>query len=224
MSMFWSSALRLMPPQHHERVGKWTHEPRSNLSHKKHLFDEFIHSFIFNIILFRKYKNIFTFLHTQSKPKNIITTSYLLYCIVIYFTVLHIIFYFLLTFTPCAWQSLGGVGDTRTRKLFCRLLEEEWRELLRLFPRVQYKPRVHSWGKFTLATTLCTWSPNLAHLLSVISYNIFYYCNMNIVTRSYYNTNIGYIHHGIFLMVWFSLSIRHKCHIIRKLIISWPMS
>jgi hypothetical protein len=31
-----------------------------------------------------------------------------------------------------------------------------------------------SWGKFTLATTLCTWSPNLAHLLSVISVFKFY--------------------------------------------------
>jgi hypothetical protein len=32
------------------------------------------------------------------------------------------------------------------------------------------KPRVSSWGKFTLATTLCTWSPDeLAPLLSVIS-------------------------------------------------------
>jgi hypothetical protein len=29
-------------------------------------------------------------------------------------------------------------------------------------------PEFPLWGKFTLATTLCTWSPNLAHLLSVI--------------------------------------------------------
>jgi hypothetical protein len=85
--MFWSSALRLMPPQHQERVGKWTHEPWSNLNHKKHLYDAFTHLFIFIIILFRKYKTIFTFLHTQLKPKNTITASYLLYCIVIYFTI-----------------------------------------------------------------------------------------------------------------------------------------
>jgi hypothetical protein len=32
------------------------------------------------------------------------------------------------------------------------------------------KPRVPLWGKITLATTLCTWSPNeLATLLSVIT-------------------------------------------------------
>jgi hypothetical protein len=94
--MFRSSALSLMPPQFNERVGKWTHEPRSNLNHKKHLSDTFICTFIFSSKLFRKYKNIFTSLHTQQKPKNIITTSYLLYYIVIYFTVLHIIFYFYL--------------------------------------------------------------------------------------------------------------------------------
>jgi hypothetical protein len=29
-------------------------------------------------------------------------------------------------------------------------------------------PKFPSWGKFTLSTTLCTWIPNLAHLLSVI--------------------------------------------------------
>jgi hypothetical protein len=80
MSTFRSSNLRLMPPQHHERVGKWTHKPRFNLNHKKHLSNAFTHSFIFNIILFRKYKNIFTFLHTQLKPKITITASYLFYC------------------------------------------------------------------------------------------------------------------------------------------------
>jgi hypothetical protein len=96
MSTFWSSTLRLMPPQLNERVGKWTHEPQSNLNHKKHLSDTFICTSIFSIKLFRKYKNIFTFLHTHTKPTNIITASYLLYCIVIYFTVLHIIFYFYL--------------------------------------------------------------------------------------------------------------------------------
>jgi hypothetical protein len=134
MSTFRSSALCLMPPQLHERVGKWTHEPRSNLNHKKHISDTFICTFIFSTKLFRKYKNIFTYLHTHIKPQNIIAASYLLYCIVIYFIVLHIIFYFLFTFTPYAWQPLGGVGDTRTRNLFCRLLEEEWQELLWLFP------------------------------------------------------------------------------------------
>jgi hypothetical protein len=136
-----------VPSQLHERVGKWTHEPRSNLNHKKHLSDTFICTFIFSTKLFRKYKNIFTSLHTHTKSKNIITASYLLYCIVklrasstslwenclnLYRTTYCILF--LLTFTSYAWQPLGGVGDTITRNLFCRLLEEERQELLRRFP------------------------------------------------------------------------------------------
>jgi hypothetical protein len=52
MSMFWSSQL-------HEGVGNWTHEPRSNFNHKKHLSDAYTYAFIFSIILFLKYKNIF---------------------------------------------------------------------------------------------------------------------------------------------------------------------
>jgi hypothetical protein len=117
MSTFWSSVLRLMPQQFNERIGKWTHEPRSNFHHMKHLFNTFICTFIFSTKLFWKYKNIFTSLHAQPKPKNIITIAYLLYCIVIYFTVLHIIFTWL-TFTSCAWQPLGGVGNTRMKNCF----------------------------------------------------------------------------------------------------------
>jgi hypothetical protein len=169
MSTFWSCALRLMPPQLHERVGKWTHEPLSNLNNKKHLFDAFIHSFIFSIILFRKYKNIFTFLHTQPKPKNIIITSYLLYCIVIYFTVLHNIFYFYLHSHLMLDNHSVELGTQERGKYFAGCSKKNDGSFCGCSPRVWYKPRVSSWGKFTLATTLCTWSPNLAHLLSVIN-------------------------------------------------------
>jgi hypothetical protein len=134
MSMFRSSVLRLMPPQLYERVDKWTHESQSNLNHKKHISNAFTHSFIFSIILFWKYKNIFTFLHTQPKPQkhHYCIIFSLLHCYLLYRNAYHILF--LLTFTPCAWQPLSGVGDTRTRNLIWRLLEEERQELLRLFP------------------------------------------------------------------------------------------
>jgi hypothetical protein len=36
-------------------------------------------------------------------------------------------------------------------------------------------PEFPSWENLTLATTLCTWSPNLEHLLSVIK-TIFWHC------------------------------------------------
>jgi hypothetical protein len=112
-------------------------------------------------------KNIFTFLHTHTKPKSTFPASYLLYCIVIY--LLHLIF-ILLTFTPCAWQPLGGVGDTRQGNCFVGCLKKNDESFFNYSPRILYKYRVSSWGKFTLATTLCTWSPNeLAPLLSVIN-------------------------------------------------------
>jgi hypothetical protein len=131
--MFRSSILRLMPPQLYERVDKWTHEPRSNFNHKKHLSNVFTHTFIFSIILFRKYKNIFTFLHTHTKPKNTFPASYLLYCIcyLLYLHCHHI--YFTYIHTLCLTTTRWSWGH-KTRKLFCRLLEEERRELARLFP------------------------------------------------------------------------------------------
>jgi hypothetical protein len=73
MSMFRSSILRLMPPQLYERVDKWTHEPRSKFNNEKHLSNSFIQTSIFSIKLLRKYKNIFTSLHSHTKPKNIFT-------------------------------------------------------------------------------------------------------------------------------------------------------
>jgi hypothetical protein len=57
-----------------------------------------------------KYKNIFTILHTQPKPGNIITASYLLYCIVIYFIVLHIIFIFTCIHTLCLTTTRWSWG------------------------------------------------------------------------------------------------------------------
>jgi hypothetical protein len=132
MSMFRSFILRLMPPQLYERVHKWTHEPRSNFNHKKHLFNTFIHTFIFSINLFRKYKNIFTSASYKLHISLVyLSTLYLLYCILIYFITYHI--YFTYIYTLCLTTYRWSWGH-KTRKLFCRLLEEKWRELFWLFP------------------------------------------------------------------------------------------
>jgi hypothetical protein len=88
--------------------------------------------FYFSTKLFQKYKNIFTSLHIQPKPKNIITASYLLSCIIIYFTVLHIIFTFTYIHTLCLTTTRWSWGH-KNEELFCRLLEEERQELFRLF-------------------------------------------------------------------------------------------
>jgi hypothetical protein len=171
-STFRPSALRLMPLQLHERVGKWTHEPQSNLNHKKHLSDTFICIFIFSTKLFRKYKNIFTSFHTYTKPKNIITASYLHYCIVIYLTVLHIIFYFYLHSHLVLDNHSVELGTQEQGICFADCSKKNDKRFCDCSPRFRYKPRVCSWGKFTLATTLCTWSPNLARLLNVINLSV----------------------------------------------------
>jgi hypothetical protein len=93
MSTFWSSALCLMPTQLRERVGKWTHEPRSDLNHKKHLSNAFMDSFIFPKIQ----KHIYFLAHTTKTQKHhyrIIFT--LLHCYLLYCICYHISFYLLL--------------------------------------------------------------------------------------------------------------------------------
>jgi hypothetical protein len=65
----------------------------------------------------------------------------------------------------CKRSSLSCVPRS-TWILFCRLADENKESFFDCSSRVRYKPRVPSWGKFTLATTLCTWSPNeVAHCL-----------------------------------------------------------
>jgi hypothetical protein len=107
MSLFRSSILRLMPLQLYERVDKSeSMNPQSNFNYKKHISNAFTRTFIFSIILFRKYNNIFTCLHTQSKRKNTFTTFYRLHTSLVYlsriifillhcylFYVYHILFY-----------------------------------------------------------------------------------------------------------------------------------
>jgi hypothetical protein len=175
-----------MLPQLCERVGKWTHEPRSNFNYKKHLFDAFTHFFIFSTILFWKYKNIFTFLHTQPKPKNTITASYLLYCIVIYFIafVYHISFYLLL---HLVLDNHSVELGTQEKEI---VLQVAWRRMSGAFSTVprefDIKPWVLLWGKFTLARTLCTWSPDeLAPLLSVIK--TIFWCHCQGTKKSIHN-------------------------------------
>jgi hypothetical protein len=115
-------------------------------------------------------------LHTQPKPINIITASYLLYCIVIYFTVLHILFYFYLHSHLVLDNHSVKLG-TQERGI---VLQVAGRRTTRAFLTVPREFNINlefsSWGKFTLAKTLRTWSPNLAHLLSVIKTIFWHHC------------------------------------------------
>jgi hypothetical protein len=169
MSTFRSSTLRLMPPQFNKRVGKWTYEPRSNLNHEKHLSNTFACTFIFSTKLFRKYKNIFFFAYTTKTQKYHSHSIFnLLHCYLLHRIAYHInctyIHTMCLTTTQWSWGH-------KNEELFCKLLEEERAELFWLFPESSIlTPSFPHGGKFTLAVTLCTWSSNLAHLLSVITW------------------------------------------------------
>jgi hypothetical protein len=125
--------------------------------------------FYFSIILFRKYKNIFTFLHTQTKPKNIITALYLLHCIFIYFIAFVILFYFTYIYNLCLTTTRWNWGQKK-RKLFCRLLEEEWQELWTVPLEFDNKPWVLLWGKiYSCYNTLHLESQRVWHLCLVSS-------------------------------------------------------
>jgi hypothetical protein len=129
--MFRSSALRLMPPQLNERVGKWTHEPQYNLNYKKHLSNTFICTFIFSTKLFQKY--IYFFAYTTKIQKHhyhIIFT--LLHCYLLCCTAYHILF-FTYIHTLCLTTTRWSWGH-KNEELFCRFLEEERWELFWLFP------------------------------------------------------------------------------------------
>jgi hypothetical protein len=125
--------------------------------------------------------------HLQLNPKN---KKYLLSCnhienlktplpycisyiiVLVYFIgLLFILFYcivilFYLHSTPCAWQPLGGVGDARQVECFAGRLTRTKRDFLTIPQEFDINPELSLWGKFTLATTLCTWSANkVAHCL-----------------------------------------------------------
>jgi hypothetical protein len=59
---------------------------------------------------------------------------------------------------------------TQERGIIFQVVRRRTKRAFSIVPReFDINPEFPSWGKFTLATTLCTWSPNFAHLLSVIS-------------------------------------------------------
>jgi hypothetical protein len=130
-----------------------------------HALFYFQHHFILKV-----QKHIYFLAHTTKTQKhhyrNIII---LLHCYLLYRIAYHILF--LLTFTPCAWQPLGGVGDTRQGDFFASCFKKDEHSFFTVPREFDIKPRVLSWGKFTLATTLYTWSPDeLTPLLCVINH------------------------------------------------------
>jgi hypothetical protein len=120
-------------------------------------FQHFYSQFYFQHHFIPKIQNHIYFLSYTYKTQKYHSHIILLYCIVIYFIAYRI--YFTYIHTMCLTTTRWSLGH-KTRKLFCRCLKKNNESFFDCSPRIRYKPRVSSWGKFTLATTLCTWSPN----------------------------------------------------------------
>jgi hypothetical protein len=95
----------------------------------------------------------------------------LVYIIALLFILLHSLFYFTYIQHLVLDNHSVELGTQDKEFFFGRLHNENKESFFNYSPRVRYKSRVSSCGKFTLATTLCTWSPKeMAHFL-VSSYD-----------------------------------------------------
>jgi hypothetical protein len=97
----------------------------------RNTFPTYLHALLFSVLFKSENTKTHYLLAYNYKPKNTFH-AYLLYCIVIYFTFI-IIFYFTYIYTLCL-TTTRWIWGHKTRKLFCRLLEEERWELSQLFP------------------------------------------------------------------------------------------
>jgi hypothetical protein len=155
MSMFLSSILRLMPSQLYERVGKWMHKSRSNINHKKHLSDAFTYAFFLASFYSENTKHIYFLAYTTKTQKHHYRIIFiLLHCCIPYSIAYHILFYLHLNLVLDNHSVELGTQDKEI------VLQVAWRRMIGAFSTVprefNIKPWVPSWGKFTLATTLCT--------------------------------------------------------------------
>jgi hypothetical protein len=128
--------------------------------------------FLFSVIINFENTKIFLLLHFTNQ--NTITISFTVYhCIAYYFSLhipiepsryflaplhLHILLSVLYTYTPCVWQPLGEVEDTKQIYLLCRLFEEgQEGSLYTQFPESSIKTlKSPSWGnlRFHVLNTL----------------------------------------------------------------------
>jgi hypothetical protein len=83
-------------------------------------------------------------------------------------------------------DNLSVVLGTQERGIVLQVVGRRTSEAFSTVPReFDINPEFPSWGKFTLAAKLCTWSPNLAHLLTVISFLVlFHEKNSLLVTKT----------------------------------------
>jgi hypothetical protein len=134
----------------------------------RNTFPRHLHTLLFSAPFFPKIqKHIYFLAHTTKTQKHYYRIIFiLLHYYLLYFICYHISFYLILHLVLDNHSVELGTQDEEI------VLQVAWRRTSGAFLTVprefHIKPRVPSWGKFTLPTTLCTWSPNLAYFLSII--------------------------------------------------------
>jgi hypothetical protein len=89
----------------------------------------------------------------------------LVYLPALLFILLHC-YFILLTFNTLCLTTTQWSGGRKARRLFCRLPDKNEESFSTVHLEFDINPELSSWGKFTLAATLHSWSPDeVAHCL-----------------------------------------------------------
>jgi hypothetical protein len=115
-------------------------------------------------------KTIFTLLQSSQKPKNTFTLCFSCIIALVYFIssyLFYCIYYFIfLTFNTLCLTTIRRSRDARQGDYFVSCVTRTNRAFLTVPQEFDISPELSLWGETTLATTLCTWSPNkVAHCL-----------------------------------------------------------
>jgi hypothetical protein len=136
-----------------ERVDKWTHEPRSNLIITNTFPLLLFTSLILALIKYGNHKNTFPFAITLKTQKQLYFTALVYFLSLVFFSSYFILFVVLISKT-CAWQPLGGVGDTRQGTYFAGCLTRIERDFLTVSWEFDNNPKSSLWGRFSCYNTL----------------------------------------------------------------------
>jgi hypothetical protein len=126
-----------------------------------------MHFYFEHLIIPKIQKHIYFFACTTKTQKyHYLSIFTLLHCYLIYHLAYHIYFYL---HSHLVLDNHSVESGTQERGIVLQVAGRRTSGAFLTVPReFDINPEFPSWEKFTHATTLCTWSPNLAHLLSVI--------------------------------------------------------
>jgi hypothetical protein len=131
-------------------------------------FPTLVYALLFSALnYFENKKHIYFFAYaTKSQKYHYHSIFTLLHCYLLYRTAYHVSFYL---HSLLVLDNRSVVLGTQEREIVLQVARRRTtRAFLTVLREFDINPEFSSWGKFTHATILCTWSPNLTHLLSVI--------------------------------------------------------